>query len=143
MCPVCHVERNPGKPYHVRRLLSFFSLLIVFQAFLDGMSQPLSLRPTDIAALESRGWFSRADSSQFAIISFRLASVDDSGHPPRLVESHLKSYFAFSVDPPGRFHYYDVTFSLEKTVNITEFKRTVANLVSDLDKSVLSSPCPI
>jgi hypothetical protein len=86
--------------------------------------------------LESRGWFSRADSSHFAIISFRLASVDDAGHPPRIVESFLKSYFSADAGMASCLHYYDLTFSLEKAKPIKDFSRKAELMTEELIRFV-------
>ena len=86
--------------------------------------------------LESCDWFSRADSSQFAIISFRLVSVDDAGHPPRIVESFVKSYFTANAEAASHLHYYDLTFSLEKAKSIKDFCRQTELMTEELSRCV-------
>lgn len=109
------------------------------QAFLDADHRPISSTPTVLGALESRGWFCRADSSAFAILSFRHESVDDTGHPPRLVDTFIKSYLPCRPDSPSRLHYYDLVFSLDTPKLINEFRRKVDLMIEELQRCVPAS----
>ena len=96
----------------------------------------LSSVPATISVLESCCWFSRADSSHFAIISFCLITVDDTGHPPRIVESFVKSYFSANAVSASCLHYYDLTFSLEKPKLVKDFCRQAELMAEELIRFV-------
>ena len=117
-------------------LFLFHNLAHHSQAFLNADHQPISSTPTALGALESRGWFCRADSSAFAIVSFRHESVVDVGHPPRVVDAFIKSYFLNGTDSPSRLHYYDLPFSLDTPKLIKNFRSTVELMTEEFKKCV-------
>jgi hypothetical protein len=103
-----------------------------FQAFLDISHPHLTPHLTVIYSLESQGWFSRADSTSFAILSIKLESMDDHGSPPRLVENHVKMYFSRTYDSQRALHFYDVTFSFSMLTDIREYTRRTVAIVTEL-----------
>ena len=92
---------------------------------------PSSDRPTEIAAIERRGWFTRSDSTSFAILSLRLETISDKGFPPRAVAYHLAPYF--NDDHTRRaLEYLDFPFSLPTKTAMTAFKSKMVVLARHL-----------
>jgi hypothetical protein len=82
------------------------------KGFLTENLTPISKEPTAVQRLDGRGWFGRADSTPFAIISIKLSTVNDAGHPPRIVEYYVSTYFG-GTQIAGTFEYYEFSFSLD------------------------------
>jgi hypothetical protein len=100
------------------------------QAFWKNES-PSSDRPTEIAAIERRGWFTCSDSSSFAILSLRLAPMSDQGFPPRAVAHHLAPHF--NDDHPRRvLEFLDFPFSLPTKTVMNSFKSDMVILAQHL-----------
>jgi hypothetical protein len=132
-----HMSNLPRREMGESALLCMFTILIYlyseltdFQAFLRDDFTPATPHPTPIACLESRGWFARADSTPFAIINFRLSTMTDLGHPPRIVQNYVQAYFA---DASG-LQFFEELFSFDKKTSIKDFERRVKDLVQNLQK---------
>jgi hypothetical protein len=104
------------------------------QAFLHENLTPATPKPTSIACLESRGWFARADSTPFAIISFRLSTMSDLGHPPRIIEKYVETYFADSQQDHSAsgFEFFEELFSFENKTSIRNFAHQASSLTRKL-----------
>jgi hypothetical protein len=103
----------------------------LLKAFLFSDGATATAEPTSVACLESRGWFTRADSTPFAIVSFRLSTMTDHGHPPRIVQSYLQSYF---TEVPSACQYFQVLFSIDSDKAVKDIGRVVTNLIRKLKK---------
>jgi len=111
------------------------------KAFLSKEDCAIGTTPTTIALSESRGWFSRRDSTPFAILSFRLETTQDIGSPAQIIRHHVLGYFADDTAQENKFKYFDLPFSFPTKVSVKNFTKEIESLVQTLEKFVLARPC--
>lgn len=145
ICPVCHCEKHKTKPYYVSiGFRSVHDILILsgfHQAFLHTNGEHLTSQPTPIATLEARGWFSRADTSSLLIVTLRLSTMSVDGHPPAVVESHIKNYFPLQSGNHGSLRFVDIPFSLLSRNETKDHKNRLNDLVREWKKWVFIFCC--
>ena len=88
--------------------------------------------PTNVACLGSRGWFTRADSTPLAIISFRLAGMSDRSFPPRGVAHHLETCYNDDIRQRRTLEYFDFPFDFSSDSAIKAFKKDMSALARHL-----------
>jgi hypothetical protein len=82
--------------------------------------------------METRGWFSRADSTPFAILSFRLVTMSENGSPVRAVQDHILAYFTDDQIQNRTVELFDLPFSLGMKTAVKTFKTEAVALARDL-----------
>jgi hypothetical protein len=92
---------------------------------------PADKQLTQISAIERRGWFTRSDTTPFAILSLRLATMSDKGFPPRAIAHHISPYYSEN-DPQRSFEFFDFPFTFLTKAAIKDFKNDMATLAGHL-----------